>query len=91
MLTVASSILAPPSYIFQMALLTLLGIEQTDKVSTPTERSRHVSDVIANVTPMGHALWLPRLLSTIKEDTSEGAKPLPWLTSHLGTTVVPIE
>jgi hypothetical protein len=40
---------------------------------------------------MGHAPWLQRLLATIKEDTSEGARHLPWLTPQLGTTVVPIE
>jgi hypothetical protein len=77
MLTVTSSILAPPSYIFQMALITLLSINQTDKAPTPTEGPRQVFDVIANVTPMGQTPRLPRLFFTIKEDTADGAKPLP--------------
>jgi hypothetical protein len=39
-LSVASSISAPPPYIFQIALLTLLIMEHTDQVPTPTERPR---------------------------------------------------
>ena len=77
LLTVASSFPAPPAYISQIALLTLLCIEQANKVLTPTERPRQLSDVVSNVTPMGHAPWLHRLLSTINEDKSEGARPLP--------------
>ena len=50
-----------------------------------------MSDVIANATPMVHAPWLQHFLATIKEDTSEGARPLPWLTPQLGSTVVSIE
>jgi hypothetical protein len=54
-MSVASSISAPPAYIFQIALLTLLSLEQTCQVPTPTERLRNVSDFTANVAPMGHA------------------------------------
>jgi hypothetical protein len=39
-LQVTSSIPVPPDYVFQAALLTLLSLEQTDKVPTPTERPR---------------------------------------------------
>jgi hypothetical protein len=74
-----------------MALITLLNIDQTDKVPTPMERPRQVSDVIANVTPMGHAPLLPCLLSTIKEDTTDGTRLLLGLTPQLGTTAVLIE
>jgi hypothetical protein len=66
-----------------MALLTLLCLEQADQVSTPTERPRQISDVIADVTPKGHAAWLRRLLSAAKENNNEGARPLPWLTPLL--------
>ena len=83
LLTVASSISAPPAYIFQMALLTLLSLTQTDEVPTPTERPRSVSDFAANVAPMGHAPWLKRVLASFKEDSTEGARPPPWITPSL--------
>jgi len=37
--------------LFHMALLTMLCLDQVDRVPTPTERPRTVSDVIADVTP----------------------------------------
>ena len=83
LLSVTSSVAAPPVIIFQMALLTLLCLEQADQVPTPTERPRQISDIIADVTPHGHAPWLRRLLSSAKEDLNEGARPLPWLTPSL--------
>jgi hypothetical protein len=83
LLTMTSSVAAPPAFIFQMALLTLLCLEQADQVPTPTERPRQISDVIAEVTPQGHAPWMRRLLSSAKEDNNEGARPLPWLTPSL--------
>ena len=82
-LSVASSIFVPPAYLFQFALLTLLCPEQSDQVPAPTERPRKISDAIANIAPLGHAPWLPRLISSIKEDPSEGARPLPWTTPSL--------
>ncbi len=82
-LSVASSISAPPAYIFQIALLTLLSLAQTNKVPTPTERPRSVSDFIANVAPMGHAPWLQHVLSSFSEDATQGARPLPWITPSL--------
>jgi hypothetical protein len=39
-LIMASSIPAPPAYIFQFALITLLCLEQSDQVPTPMERPR---------------------------------------------------
>ena len=51
-----SSIPAPPAYIFHIALLTLPCLEQTNHhVPSPTEGPRQVFDVVANVTPHGHA------------------------------------
>ena len=44
-----SFIVAPPAFIFQIALLTLPCLEQADHVPTPTERLRQVSDVIADI------------------------------------------
>jgi len=55
LLTVTSSVAAPPAFIFQIALLTLLCLEQGDQVPTPTERPRQISDVNADVAPQGHA------------------------------------
>jgi hypothetical protein len=55
MLSVSASIQLPPEAVFQMALLTLLYIHQGDAVPTPTERTRQLSDVIADVPPQGHA------------------------------------
>ncbi len=55
LLSVTSSDAASPVFILQLALLTLLCLEQADQVPTPTERPRQVSDVIADVTPQGHA------------------------------------
>jgi hypothetical protein len=83
LLTVTSFVAAPPAFIFHMTLLTLLCLEQADQVPTPTERPRQISDDIADVTPQGHAPWLRRLLSSVKEDPNEGACPLPWLTPFL--------
>jgi len=48
-LQVASSIPVSPDYIFHAALLTLLSLEQTDKVPTPTERPRQGSDLLARI------------------------------------------
>jgi hypothetical protein len=81
--SMTSFVMAPPDFIFQMAMLTLLCLQQADQVSTPTERPRQVSDVIADVTPQGHAPSLRRLLSSAKEDPNEGARILPWLTPSL--------
>ena len=78
-----SSISAPPAFIFQMALLTLLCLYQLDWVITPIEKPKRVSDVIADITSRGHAPRLHRLLSTIAEDAVEGARPLPWITLSL--------
>ena len=50
-LSVTSFVAAPPAFIFQMALLTLLCLEQANQVPTPNERPRQVSDVISDVTP----------------------------------------
>jgi hypothetical protein len=58
-LHIASSIPAPPGYIFQASLLTLLSLEQQDKVSTPSERPRHGSDILAGTPPLG-----PRSVAT---------------------------
>jgi hypothetical protein len=63
-----------------MALLVLLCLDQSHKVSIRAKRPGQVSDVIANFTPQGHAPWLQRLLIMTTEDTAEGAKPLPWIT-----------
>ena len=57
-LSVASSISVPLAYMFQFTLLTLLCLEQSDQVPAPTERPRKVSDLIADIAPMGHAPWL---------------------------------
>ena len=49
-----------------------------------------VSDVIADVTPQGHAPWLRRLLLQSPVDVTDGARPLPWLTptlTHANSTV----
>jgi hypothetical protein len=58
-LQVASSIPAPPGYIFQAVLFTLLSMEQMDKVPMPTERPRQGAYVITSlrVLPHGHAPW----------------------------------
>jgi hypothetical protein len=82
-LSVASSISAPPAYIFQIALLVLLSLAQTEEVPTPTERPRSVSDFAAGVAPMGHAPWLKRVLDSFTEDATEGARPRPWITPSL--------
>jgi len=63
LISVASSISVPPAYLFQFTLLTLLCLEQTDQVPSPTDRPRKVSDVIADIAPMGHAPWLQCILS----------------------------
>ena len=83
LLTVTSSIAASPAFIFQIALLTLLCLEHSDHVPTPIERPRQISDVIADITPQGHAPRLRRLLSTVNEDPIEGTRPLPRLTPTL--------
>ena len=83
LLSLTSSVAASPTFIFQLALLTLLCLEQAGHVPTPTERPRQVSDIIADVTPQGQAPWLSRLLSCVKKDPNEGARPLPWLTPSL--------
>jgi len=72
-MSVTSSVAASPVFIFHMARLTLLCLEEVDQLPTPTERPRQVSDGIADVTPQGHAPWLSRLLSFAKEDPNEGA------------------
>jgi hypothetical protein len=48
---VTSSIPTPPAFNFQIALLTWPYLGQTDHVFTPTERPRHTSDRVADVTP----------------------------------------
>ena len=82
-LTVTSSIAASSVFIFQIAMLTLLCVEQTDQVPTPNERPHQVLDVIADIARQGHAPWLRRLLLTVKEDPAEGTRPLPCLTPTL--------
>ena len=82
-MSVASSISVPPTYLFQFTLLTLLCLEQADQVPIPTERPRKVSDVFADLAPMGHAPWMRRVLPVITEDQTEGARPLPWITPSL--------
>ena len=52
---VTSSVAVTPAFIFKPALLTLLCLEQAYQVPTPTERPRQVSDVVADITPQGHA------------------------------------
>jgi hypothetical protein len=54
-LSATSSILVMPTCIVHIALLTLLYMDQENQVPSPIERPRQVSDVIANVTPQGHA------------------------------------
>jgi hypothetical protein len=83
LLTVTSYVAVPPAFIFQIALLILLCMEQVDQVSTPNEKPRQDSDVITNITPQEHAPWMRRLLSCAKEDSIESARPLPWLTPSL--------
>ena len=82
-MSVASSIFVPLAYLFQFALLTLLCLEQSDRVPTPTEKPLKISDAIDNIAPMGIAPWLQRLISSSKEDPSEGSRPLSWLTPSL--------
>ena len=86
----ASSIPAHPEYIFQAALLTLLSLEQTDKVPTPTERPRQGSDILTGTTPQGHAPWLHALLRKTPEDDQGGHRPLPWLLPSLTERVAEI-
>ena len=74
-----SPIPVPPGYIFQAALLTLLSLEQTDKVPTPTDRPRQGSHLLAGIPAQGHAPWLAALLRKAPEDTLEGFRPPPWL------------
>jgi len=74
---VASSIVVSPDYIFHAALLTLLSLEQTDKVPTPTERPCRGSNLIAGIPAQGHAPWLSALLRKTPEDTLEGFRPPP--------------
>ena len=42
-----------------------------------------MTNFAANVAPMGHAPWLKRVLASFKEDSTEGARPLPWITPSL--------
>ncbi len=77
------SIQDPPAFIFQIALLTLLSLDQADLVPTPTERPRQISDGISNVTYKGHAPWLQRLHALVKEGAAEGTHPLPLITPPL--------
>jgi len=51
LLTVTSSVAAPPAFIFHIALLTQLCLEQADQVPIPTEIPRQISDAIADITP----------------------------------------
>ena len=78
-----SFIAPPPAFVFQIALLTLLCLEQFDRVPKPTKRPRKVSGVIVDDAHQGHAPWLRRILSALKENSSEGARPLPWLNTSL--------
>jgi hypothetical protein len=61
-LQVASSIPAPLGYIFQIDLLTLLSLEQSERVPTPPLRPRRGSDLLAGIPPPCHAPWLQALL-----------------------------
>jgi hypothetical protein len=72
-----------PTNFFQLAFLTLFCLKWGDSVPTPTERPRLVSDVIADVTPQGHAIWDRRLMLHTTDDLSYGLRPLPWLTPSL--------
>ncbi len=58
-----------------MALITMQCLDKDDVFPTLTERS----EMVADVTPQGHAPWLRRLLLQSTEDDAEGALPLPWL------------
>ena len=78
-LQVVSSIPVSPDYLFQAALITLVFLDQTDKMIAPTERSRHGSDVLAGIAPQRHAPWLPALLRKTPEDSLEGFRPPPWI------------
>ena len=75
-LQVVSSISVVPDYLFQVAFITLVSLEQMDKVPTPTERPKHDSDVLAGIAPQGHAPWLSALLRKTPEDSLEGFRPL---------------
>jgi hypothetical protein len=76
-LHVASSIPATPEYIFQAALLTMLSLEQTKRVPTPTERPRQGSNLITWLPPQGHAPWPGALMRKTPEDDLEGLRPPP--------------
>ena len=79
-LNVFSSIPLTPTALFQMALLTLLCLHQGVSAPTPMER---LLNVIADIPPQGHALWLSRLLHHTPIGPADGHRPLPWLTPSL--------
>jgi hypothetical protein len=78
-LNVVSSIPLPPVALFQMALLTLLCLDQRDMVPTSTKRPILISYVIAEVTPQDHAPWLRLLLLHSADYSADGFMSLPWL------------
>ena len=80
---VVSSTLLTPTALFQVALITFICPDQGGMVPTPKERPRMVSNVIADVTPQGHAPWLRRLLLQTADDPADGLRPLPWLTPSI--------
>jgi len=80
---VSSSIPLTQAALFQLALLTLLCLNQGGSVPTHTERPRTVSDLIADIPSQGHAPWMSRLLLHTPDDPADGHRPLPWLTPSL--------
>ena len=83
-LHIASSFPTPPRYIFHAALLTLLSLEQHEKVSTPFERPRQGSDILAGIPHQGHARGTQKaLMDKAQEDDDNGTRGLPWLTPSL--------
>jgi hypothetical protein len=79
-LHIASSIPTPTGFIFQATILTLLSLEQEDKVPTPSKRSRQGSDILAGIPPQGHAPWLHAHINKAPVDNNNGTCDLPWLT-----------
>ena len=79
-LHVASSIPAPPGYIFQAALLTLLTLEQLEVVPTPSERPRQKADILAGSPTPGFAPWAQALLDAAPIDDNHGTRGPPWIT-----------
>jgi len=82
-LYIASSISSPPGYIFLATLLTLISLEQEEKVPTPSERPCQGSDIMAGIPPQDHAPWLHALFNKAPGDDNNGTRDLPWLTPSL--------